>query len=176
MSSGGSDEERLLRIGASTAKDLNAFKEGVYLEGASGRTIDDLIAQACADRLRLAQGFLDDADRAMRARPPMRRTAVGRYYYAMYQAARAVVFFRTPGDDHEQHSDLPKWLPADFPDTDRWKNGLKDARLRRNEADYDPYPGADINFQEAASHLKTDAHALVAEARSYLITKGCVHV
>ncbi len=45
----------------------------------------------------------------MRGRPPMRRVAVGRYYYAMYHAMRAVVYFRTPGDDHEQHSDLPRW-------------------------------------------------------------------
>ena len=172
----GPDDKRLLRIGQAIAKDLKAFKEGVHLESASGRTIDDLIAQACADRLRLAAGFLDDADRSMRSRPPMRRSAVGRYYYAMYQAARAVVFFRTPGDDHEQHSDLPKWLPADFPDVERWKNSLKDARLRRNEADYDPYPGADTDFAEAARTLKSDARALVAEARTYLLAKGCAHI
>jgi hypothetical protein len=172
----GTPDQRLLRIGGSTAKDLRTFKEGVYLESASARTIDDLVAQACADRLRLAQGFLDDAERAMRARPPMRRTAVGRYYYAMYQAARAVVFFCTPGDDHEPHSELPKWLPVDFPDADRWKNELKDARLRRNEADYDPYPAADSDFQDAARQLKIEAPALVAEARSYLLAKGCSHV
>lgn len=172
----GPADQRLLRIGGSAAKDLNAFKEGAYLEHSSGRTIDDLIAQASADRLSLAQGLLADAERAMRARPPMRRTAVSRYYYAMYQAVRAVVFFRIQGDDHEAHSELPKWLPADFPDADRWKNALKDARLRRNEADYDPYPAADVDFREAASQLKTEARELVAEARSYLLAKGCAYV
>lgn len=169
-------DRRLLRVGESTERELKGFREGVYLESASGRTIDDLLAQTCADRLRLAKRFLAEGDRAMKSRPPMRRAAIGRYYYAMYHAFRAVVFFRTPGDDHEQHSELPAWVPADFPDADRWKNELKDARLRRNEADYDPYPAADIDFHAAASRLRTEARALVAEARSYLLTKGCAHL
>ncbi len=89
---------------------------------------------------------MQHADRLMRARPPMCRVAVGRYYYGMYHAMRAVVYFHVTGDDHEQHSVLPRSMPADFPDADFWKNALKDARLRRNEADYDPYPMSDVSF------------------------------
>lgn len=175
MSLGPSDQ-RLLRVSESKKQELNAFKAGVHLEHASGRSIDDLLAQASADRLRLAEASLRDADRAMRSRPPMRRVAVGRYYYAMYHAIRSVVFFRTPGDDHEQHSELPGRMPADFPRADHWKNELKDARLRRNEADYDPYPVFDVSFRDPASHLKVEARVLVTEARNYLHTKGCAHL
>ena len=163
----------LLRIVGSPAKDLKAFKEGVYLAGLSGRDIDALIDQSCTDRLILAQGFLADAERAMRSRPPMRRAAVGRCYYAMYQAGRAVVFYQTRGDDHEKHSVLPDHLPADLPNVDRWKNSLKDARLRRNMADYDPYPATDLDFQSAAAHLTAEARAFLGEVRTYLLAKGC---
>lgn len=169
-------DERLLRVSKSTKDEINGFKAGVHLEKVSGRTIDDLHAQACADRLKLAQEFADYADRLMRSRPSMRRMAVGRYYYAMYHAMRAVVYFRTPGDDHEQHSDLPRWTPADFPDADFWKNELKDARLRRNEADYDPYPADDAEFSGVANHLKAQARLLVETARAYLHAKGCAHL
>lgn len=166
----------LLRVGSSTAKDLKAFKEGVYLSDICSSNIDDLVARACAGRIALAQGFLSDAERAMRARPPMRRAAVGRCYYAMYQAGRAVVFFQTGGDDHEKHAAMPDHLPPDFPNVDRWKNSLKDARLRRNEADYDPYPARDMDFKIAATHLVAEARALVDEARNYLLAKGCSHL
>lgn len=169
-------DKRLLRVSKSKRIDLDGFKAGVHLETATGRAIDDLCAQVSADRLLLAEALLGYADRLMRSRPPMRRVAVGRYYYAMYHAMRAVVFFRTPGDDHEQHSDLPGWTPADFPNPDYWRNELKDARLRRNEADYDPYPANDAGFHDAADHLKIQAHAIVAEARAYLDAKGCAHL
>jgi uncharacterized protein (UPF0332 family) len=170
------EERRLLRVSKSGKRDLKAYKEGVHLEAASSRTIDDLRAQACADRIRLAERIIDDADRAMQARPPMRRAAVGRYYYAMYHAIRAVVFFKTPGDDFEQHSELPAHLPGDFPDVEMWKNELKDARLTRNEADYDPYPEADGDFKDAAVKLKAKAADLISVARSYLHSKGCAHL
>jgi len=49
-------DQRLLRVSKSKKSDLGNFKEGVHLEAASGRSIDDLHAQACADRLGLARG------------------------------------------------------------------------------------------------------------------------
>ncbi len=169
-------ERSLLRLSQARRADLVFFKEGVYLERVSGRAIDDLRHQACADRLQLAEDFLGSADRLMRIRPPMLRVAVGRYYYAMYHAMRAVVYFQTPGDDHEQHSILPGRTPNDFPNVNFWKNELKNARLRRNQADYDPYPAADREFRELATALKRQAHALVDEARNYLRLKGCAHL
>lgn len=171
-----SSDDRLLRVSKSKQTDLHRFKAGVNLEKSSGRTIDDLCAQACADRFRLAENFLSYADRLMKSRPAMRRLAVGRYYYSMYHGARAVVFFRTPGDDHEQHSKLPSQMPGDFPRADFWKNELKDARLRRNEADYDPYPADDAAFSSAASLLKTRAHDLISDVRRYLDAKGCTYL
>lgn len=166
-------ESNLLRLSQAKKTDIESFKEGLYLEKASGLSIDELRLQACADRLQLAESFLGAADRLMRSRPPMLRVAVGRYYYAMYHAMRAVVYFQTPGDDHEQHSILPGRAPGDFPNVDYWKNELKNARLRRNQADYDPYPAADQGFRDLATALRRQAHALLTEARSYLHLKGC---
>lgn len=170
------DELALLRISKSVNSNLKAFKSGVHLEASTGRTIDDLHQQACADRLNLALDFVDAADRLMRARPPMYRVAVGRYYYSMYHAMRAVSYFRHFGDDYEQHSALPAKTPADFNRRAYWENELKDARLRRNEADYDPYPSSDSSFRAVAASLQASARQLAVEARNYLTTKGCAHV
>lgn len=170
------DELALLRISKSVNSNLKAFKAGVHLEAATGRTIDDLHQQTCADRLQLAFEFGDAADRLMRSRPPMYRVAVGRYYYSMYHSMRAVSHFRHFGDDYEQHSVLPSKTPADFNQRAFWENELKDARLRRNEADYDPYPRSDTSFRAIAMSLRVSARQLAIEAKKYLLTKGCAHL
>jgi uncharacterized protein (UPF0332 family) len=167
------EERSLLHVSKAAHGVLKYFKQGVYLQSSTGRTIEQLHEQASVDRMRLASGFLATGDRLVRGRPPMFRVAVGRYYYAMYHAMRAVVYFHIVGDDHEKHSDLPSWTPADFPRVDYWKNELKDARLRRNEADYDPYPTNDVEFRRVALEVRKSARELYEEARQYLAQKGC---
>lgn len=103
----------------------------------------------------------------------MFRVATGRYYYAMYHAMRAVVYFQSSGDDHEQHSQLAGKTPADFPNGAYWQNELKDARLRRNEADYNPYPATDRDFINTARHMRREAHSLLSDANTYLHANGC---
>jgi hypothetical protein len=90
----------------------------------------------------------------------------------MYQATRAVVFFVTDGDDHEQHTVLPGNLPKDFPSNTQWEADLKNARFERNRADYDPYP-PDRAFEPIARTLTAQATTLLPTARHYLIGKGC---
>lgn len=171
-----SNERALLRVSKSRKSVLADFKEGVYLESSMGRAIDDLRDQASADRLQFAESFLLVGDRLLRTRPPMFRIAVGRFYYGMYHAMRAVVYFKVYGDDHEQHSELPTKTPSDFPRAAYWTNELKDARLRRNESDYDPYPADDRSFRTVARDMQTKGHSLATEARAYLKLKGCAYV
>jgi uncharacterized protein (UPF0332 family) len=170
------DETRLLRMVKAARATLNGYKEGVNLEAVTGRTIEDLRQQACADRLVLGNKFLQVADRMTKARPPMFRIAVGRYYYAMYHTMRAVAYFKHGGDDYEKHSVLPTKTPPDFTQSAYWENELKDARYKRNEADYDPYPVEDREFRATALQLQTTAHALRLEAITYLQTNGCGHL
>jgi uncharacterized protein (UPF0332 family) len=169
-------EQQLLRISKSTQRQLTLFRDGVYITAATARTLDDLRDQACADRLALAESFVAVGDRLMRSRPPEYRSAISRYYYAMYHCMRATVFFDHDGDDHQKHDVLPQHTPADFPDGDVWENRLKDARGRRNDADYDPYPVNRTAPRQAASDLQAHARALVPIVRSYLRSKGCDHV
>ena len=104
-----------------------------------------LIHTAAAERFALAKGFLDSALRIPAATPADDRVAIGRSYYAMYQAARSVVFAQSRGDvdDHEQ---LPRNLPNDFPNRDYWVGQIAFWRVKRNEVDYSPYlhPGDDL--------------------------------
>lgn len=169
-------EQQLLRVSKSSQRQLAAFRDGVYITSSTTRSLDDLRDQACADRLELAESFLKVGDRLMRARPPEYRSAIGRYYYAMYHCMRAVVFFVHNGDDHQKHDVLPSHTPKDLPNSALWENRLKDARSRRNDADYDPYPTALGASKQAAIDLRKHAQDFVPVVRSYLKSKGCAHV
>jgi hypothetical protein len=91
----------------------------------------------------------------------------------MYHSAMAIVYLANRGDDHQEHDQLYKNLPDDFPDVDLWKNELKDARLKRNEADYEFYSETMLYFRPVSLSLfakSTDFHALCA---GYLRRNGC---
>ena len=92
---------------AASKDQLAFYKEGVYLTATSGLSLEDLRHEATADRLRLAEHFLDSADRMMRTRPPQHRNAISRYYYSIYHVLRAVVYFSHEGADHEAPATLP---------------------------------------------------------------------
>jgi uncharacterized protein (UPF0332 family) len=112
--------------------------------------------------------------RAARARPADWRTAISRAYYCLYHIFRAVVFYSSGGDDHEKHPELPKHIPADFPDSANWSNKLKSARLERNKADYEPQATTAESGKEIMRSLIVDAEGLLPIARQYLRDRGLV--
>jgi len=91
----------------------------------------------------------------------------------MYHAARVVSYWHAGGDDHEEHNILPGHLPLNFPDRAVWENRLKNARLERNRADYDPYPKTDRPFQAAATENFKLASLFLPLAKAYLRREGC---
>lgn len=167
------NEKSLLRVSKATQKALAGYEEGIYIAASTGRGLVDLRHQACADRLLLADQFLDSGNRLFVSRPPQYRSAVSRYYYSMYHSMRAVAYFYHEGDDNEAHAKLPGATPPDFPNSNQWQNALKDARGRRNEADYDPYPISHSEFRVIARDLRSSAQSLSALCRGYLQGKGC---
>lgn len=175
-SSGSTPHQLLLRVSKANKKTLSLFAEGINLHNATARPLIDLQHQACADRIALAKNFLITADRLMKTRPPEYRSAISRYYYAMYHAIRAVAYFNEGGDDKESHSTLPGAVPSDFTDSALWQNSLKDARARRNEADYDPYPAHLSAWRTVAVDLQGKAPILLALSEDYLKQKGCNHL
>lgn len=168
------DEELLLRIAEAPKRVHDAWDEAVNLGARFGVPLDDLRKRVVRDRVVLAREVLAAADKLRRARPAMPRSAVSRYYYAMYQAMRAVVFLDNHGDDHEDHKSLPSHIPGDFPDQDVRENELKDARERRNAADYDPYPSSATDHKLIAQTMSQTASRFIAECEKYLASKGCV--
>jgi uncharacterized protein (UPF0332 family) len=165
-------DQARLDIAKATKAGLAQYKRGIYIEKATGHKIDDLTLQACKARLALAKRFLDYASGAMKLHPNASRLAIGRSYYAMYHAARAVVFFHFGGDDHQEHATLPAHLPPDFPQVAIWQNALRLARLERNRVDYDPYPKSEKAYAATAQTTFGDCAAFLRESRKYLIKKG----
>lgn len=167
------DEDRLQRITKAPKNTLVLLKEGVSIESALAQTLEEAMDRTVADRLDLADDFLDMAERLYRSRSDMSRPAIARYYYAMYHAMRAVSFQSHGGDDHEQHTVLPaKGVPKDYPAQALASNELKDARALRNEADYEQYPITRSYFKSAATDLRPKAKAFVSTARQYVTSKG----
>jgi uncharacterized protein (UPF0332 family) len=166
--------ERLLRVSQATKTSIDNWKEGVSLEQGSARTISELKILVVQDRWSLSLEHRRHANRLLASRPPLYRSAVSRYYYAMYHAMRSCVYVSHGGDDHEGHSKLPQNIPADFAPGEDWQTKLKDARLTRNNADYDPYPKSDKAFRNKALSLKSDCDRLLMLARNYLRERGCV--
>jgi len=168
--------KNLLRVSKAKKSEIDRWKEGRALESSSGRTIEELSHRVVADRLQLAMRFLRVGDRLHAGAQPDYRLAVSRYYYAMYHAMRAAAYFSHGGDDHEEHSKLPSNAPTDLPNSALLSNSLKDARERRNAADYNPYPKGNGAWKRHAANLSVDAAKLVQEVRQYLRAKGCRYI
>jgi len=101
-------------------------------------------------------------------KPVLHRDAVSRAYYAVYHAARAVAFLN-PGDDYEHHDKVANGLPLDLPDVELWRNKIKDARLKRNEADYEPFMNSNPSFRLASAAITKTATEFLAVCSTYLV-------
>lgn len=134
--------------------------------------VAQMVRQAASDRLALAGEHLRAGDYSLVGR--RFRSSISRHYYAMYHAARAVVYAVTPGDDHEKHSVLPRNLPAAMADQTRRENELTSARLLRNEADYDPYPSAESDWEQDARTLSVTAAEFVQECEDFALANGLI--
>lgn len=167
-----SDTQRL-QVSKLEASTIRSFHLGVQLGASTHPSIDSLVKRACKDRFKLASRFLRSARSSAKQPSPDYRLVVGRAYYAMYHATRAVVYHDVRGDDHEAHSDLPRVIPRGFPSRTTWENELKSARLERNKADYDPYPANDAAFAGSAAALLRSAATYLRVARQYLKVNGC---
>lgn len=168
--------KNLLRVSKAKKNDIDRWKEGRSLQTDTGRTLEELYERAVADRLDLAFRFLRVGVRLLKGSKPEYRLAVGRLYYSMYHAMRAAVYFSYGGDDHEEHRTLPAKAPDDLPGGAILSNSLKDARERRNAADYNPYPKSDLAWKANAEVLAADAKRLLQEVRQYLLSKGCRYI
>ena len=167
-------ENRRNRLARGMQKQIKDWKEGVSFQNDSGQTISQLINNAAADRWRFAYEHRHNANKLLRSKSPLYRSAISRYYYSMYHAMRACVFVGHQGDDYEQHSKLPQNIPDDFPSGPIWQNILKDARDVRNRADYEPYPKSNTAWKPHALNLKKYADLFLPTTRTYLQNKGCI--
>jgi uncharacterized protein (UPF0332 family) len=165
-------DSALLFISKSPKAQLKLLHQGAGLVTSTGKSIEELRHTATHARLILAEDMLLCARKAVRGRVPDLRGSISRAYYSMYHTFRAVVFYAHGNDDHEEHSVLPKNLPRNFPNRNDWENKLKNARLERNKADYDPGSQRAIDFKVIAKPIIQDANEALIVARAYLTSEG----
>jgi uncharacterized protein (UPF0332 family) len=134
--------------------------------------VASIVRQTVSDRLVLAGVQLRVGDQLIMTQSF--RSAISRHYYAMYHAARAVVFAVEQGDDHEKHSTLPRNLPQSMPNAAQCEADLTDARLLRNKADYDIYPTNEADWENDARALASISAQFVSSFENFALTNGYV--
>jgi hypothetical protein len=166
-------EKELLLIQKFKKNQINLLENGVRLVGVAGKPIEDLLREVSSARFKLAKRFLRSSTYLMSHKPVLHRDVVSRAYYAIYHSARAVSFLTHPGDDYEPHDKVASGLPGDMPDVETWRNKIKDARLKRNEADYEPFMSSDPTFRIASHATNELAVEFLGVCSIYLKGKGC---
>ncbi|MEU5609477.1 HEPN domain-containing protein [Streptomyces sparsogenes] len=128
--------------------------------------------QVVVDRLLLAGEHLRAGDHLLFS--TQYRSSISRHYYAMYHAARAVVFAANRGDDYERHNVLPRNLPTALQDSAVRESELTNARLLRNQADYDVYPLNESEWEGDARALSVTAANFLQACESFASTNGYI--
>jgi uncharacterized protein (UPF0332 family) len=131
-----------------------------------------IFGQITSDRLSLSGQQIKAGDRLI-ANMEF-RSAISRHYYSMYHAARAIVFVNHGGDDFQQHTVLSRNLPPTLTDYALRESQLTDARLLRNQADYDPYPAQLIDWEGDARSLSVTASEFVGACEDFALTNGYI--
>jgi hypothetical protein len=155
-----------------SGKAISAFQELLEEVGTlDAARFRGVVGDISLDRLGLAEEFLDAAQRVPSDKSVDHRVAVCRSYYAMYQAARSVVFAHAR-EDIDDHFKLPQNLPDDFPDRRQWVERLRFWRVKRNDLDYSPYVSADDDLEELRRAGTKEAGEFCRLARAYVEERG----
>ncbi|WP_157871729.1 MULTISPECIES: HEPN domain-containing protein [Frankia] len=162
-------EKIYLHVSTLRKEDVAAFSTG---KSRHPFPIVEIVTQVVSDRLALAGEKLRTGDGMIRE--SYYRSAISRHYYAMYHAARAVVFAVEKGDDFERHSELPRHLPKQMAGVVTMEAELTEARLLRNQADYDCYPANLQAWEYDARKLAASAAVFVKTCESFVIENGYV--
>ncbi|MBI1922963.1 hypothetical protein HYR99_01800 [Candidatus Poribacteria bacterium] len=130
------NEQLLKRITEITSKEYGLLRElsdNSYLDL---QPVEDAIHQIVAERLKLAQDYLNFASSIANTSPSNCRQIISRSYYAMHHAARAVIF-ETRRRDNRSHeaviTEIAQIMGADVSVT------LKAQLDLRNSVEYELY-------------------------------------
>ncbi|MBQ1118597.1 HEPN domain-containing protein [Streptomyces sp. B15] len=159
----------LLHISTSKSAVISAIPTG---GGRYPFPIVQLMQQVVVDRLLLAGEHLRAGDHLLFS--AQYRSAISRHYYAMYHAARAIVYAENRGDDYERHNVLSRNLPSRLSDSATRESELTDARLLRNQADYDAYPLNETEWENDARSLAITAASFLQCCESFASTNGYI--
>jgi len=161
------NDQLLLFVSNCSAAQLEALQKGPKFYPFP---LHDMVRQAVSDRLSLAGEHLRVGDQLVFAL--QFRSSISRHYYAMYHAARSIVFAETRGDDHQRHRDLPRHIPEGMANSTQRELELTTARLLRNEADYDPYPAKSPDWEPDARQLSVTAADFVQACEDFALANG----
>jgi uncharacterized protein (UPF0332 family) len=166
------DDVRKTRVIKAKLNDIRSWKEGIALEKTCGVELSEFLIQLSEARLVLAREQKDDGDKLLKSKPPKFRSAISRYYYAMYNSLRASVFLDHQGDDFQEHSKLPSNLPStlDLVETNDWGAILGNARDLRNKADYEPFV-SNTDWRLEAKKLKINCENAIKLSTSFVAKK-----
>lgn len=109
---------------------------------------------------------------AERLRSSEWRQQISRYYYACYNASKALRFF-SDGNFSAEVADHKKVgeLPDDFPERDRFKLNLETMRTDRNTSDYDHIAGVD-DLLSTPTDIALTTRDFLNTVKDYCLARG----
>lgn len=169
MSTGPIREPHFLRAASNASRMLKNIEHLLDVNGR--KALQDEHYRNVADLLKLGDYFRQFADRL-----PERdwRNQISRYYYACYNAQRAIRLgtlgvYSTDSADHKKISELPK----DFPHKERYSTRLADLREDRNACDYD-HTALPADMIVGIEGTRILAKEFFEDAKDYLESRGIV--
>jgi uncharacterized protein (UPF0332 family) len=158
------NEQLLKRITEITSREYGLLRELSDHSYFDLQPVEDVIHQIVAERLKLAQDYLDFAASIANTSPSNCRQIISRSYYAMHHAARAVIF-ETRRMDIRSHeaviAEIAKIMGVDASRT------LDIQHKLRNNVEYELYlPGLD--FQSASANSLNIASAFYQNCQDFI--------
>ena len=129
--------------------------------------LEHIIEEFTIQRYNLAQNFHESAKAILINADVDARNAISRNYYAMFHAARAVIFHFYRYDE-EKHEEVVKIIGNIL--GDGFRNQLRKWKENRNVADYSPFPK--FNLMDYANKSTQEAEEFLNECKTFLSKRG----
>jgi uncharacterized protein (UPF0332 family) len=155
-----------------TFERISSERYGLLLKLAQGglfpqSALEDIVEAVTIQRYQLALNFQQTAQAIPLNSEINARNVISRNYYAMYQAARTVIF-HVHREDLEGHETVAKKIGPILGTA--FQEMLNDWRDYRNDADYSPFPP--INLFDKANQSHQAVSVFITECKNLLQKRG----
>ncbi len=129
--------------------------------------LEHIVEEVTIQRYNLAKNFHESAKAIPLNTDIDARNVISRNYYAMFHAARAVIFHFHRYDE-EKHEEVIKRIGSIL--SNRFQDMLSEWKEKRTVVDYSPFPKFDL--MDYANRARKEAEEFLDECKTFLTKRG----